>query len=368
MDSSWDLPRESVAVVLGTRPEIIKLAPLIKSLGPAAHVIHTGQHYDRLLSEVFLRGLDMGEPDCNLGVGGQTRGLQIGQAVSSLSEYFESRGFRAVVVQGDTNATLGGALAANATGVPVFHVEAGLRSFDRGMPEEHNRVLTDHLADCCFAPTELNRQNLLDEKIPDERIRVTGNTVVEALTSVWPEEDEVESVLGEAGLVRGEYALATFHRPENVDDPEALKRVFDALWGCALPVYMPLHPRGRRRLEGMGRDLNEPECRVVEAVDYRKFLCLVSGSGLIVSDSGGLQEEVTMLKKRMVVVRRSTERPESLEDFCVRIGPEGDLEGALAGEYADIETWAKYLQGVPSPFGDDKAAQRCMEELTARVG
>lgn len=368
MSSSWELPCESVAVVLGTRPEIIKLAPLIKSLGPAAHVVHTGQHYDKLLNEVFLKGLGIGAPDCKLNVGGQTRGLQIGQSVSTLSEYFMSAGFRAAVVQGDTNSTLGGALAANASRLALFHVESGLRSFDRGMPEEHNRVLTDHLADCCLAPTELNAQNMLDENIPEGRIRVTGNTVVEALTSVWPKADEIESVLGEAGLVRGEYVLATLHRPENVDEPEALKRVFDALWRCSFPVYMPLHPRGRRRLSDTARDLDYSRCRVVEAVDYRKFLCLLSGAAFIVSDSGGVQEEVTVLKKRMVVVRRSTERPESLEDFCVRVGPNEDLEAALEAECMNTETRAKGLEAVESPFGDGKAAQRCMEELVTRVG
>jgi len=172
---------KSVVVVLGTRPEIIKLGHIIRLLGSAASIVHTGQHFNTGLSQVFLDAFGLPAPNAVLGVGGARRGVQIGRIVEKLDGFLRTNSPDAIVVQGDTNSAVAGALAANACDIPLVHVESGLRSFDRRMPEEHNRVVADHLADLCCAPTEVNRSNLRDEGIPEDRIVVTGNTIVEAV-------------------------------------------------------------------------------------------------------------------------------------------------------------------------------------------
>lgn len=246
------LPPHSVAVVLGTRPEIVKLAHLIRLLGPAAMVIHTGQHYDAGLSDSFIRAFGLADPAVHLGVGGKTRGGQIGTAVSALDGYFDTHRPRAIVVQGDTNAALAGGIAANAREIPLVHVEAGLRSYDRRMPEEHNRVLIDHLGDLLCAPTQTSKENLLEEGIPHERIRVTGNTVVEAVFELLPGPEDRNVILHEYGLLSGSYILSTFHRPENVDDPERFGIILEQLASLELPVVLPLHPRSLARASKHG--------------------------------------------------------------------------------------------------------------------
>ena len=204
-------------VVLGTRPEIVKLAHIARILGDSGAVVHTGQHYDPGLSDSFFEQLDLPEPEVFLEIGGESRGRQIGLAVTALDGVFERMRPAAVVVQGDTNTVLAAALAANAREVPVVHVEAGLRSRDRRMPEEHNRVVTDHLADLLLAPTETSRSNLLAEGIPDERIVVTGNTVVEAVGELMPDADERRALAASYGVTPGRLILITLQRQENVD-------------------------------------------------------------------------------------------------------------------------------------------------------
>lgn len=238
-----DLPPDSVVVVLGTRPEIIKLAHVVRLLGPAAVVLHTGQHYDPELSGSFLEVFGLGEPHAYLGIGGQTRGQQIGMAVKALDDYLWELRPAAVVVQGDTNTALAGGLAANATNTMLVHVEAGLRSYDRRMPEEHNRVLIDHVGDLLCAPTDGSRKNLIEEGIPASRIRVTGNTVVEAVLELMPHPAAMALLLEQHNLTPGQFVLSTFHRPENVDDPERFRTVLHQLASLDLPVVLPLHPR-----------------------------------------------------------------------------------------------------------------------------
>ncbi len=195
-----ELRPKSIAVVLGTRPEIIKLGHVIRLLGPAARVIHTGQHYDAKLTDVFFEAFGIERPSELIGVGGKTRGDQIGLALSALEHAFLEDRPDAVVVQGDTNSTLAAALAANAREIPLIHVEAGLRSYDRRMPEEHNRVITDHLADLCLAPTPTASQNLRTEGISEDRIIVTGNTIVEAVNTLLPPPEVREQILRSRSL------------------------------------------------------------------------------------------------------------------------------------------------------------------------
>ena len=358
-----DLPPRSVVVVLGTRPEIIKLAHVIRLLGPAAVVLHTGQHYDRGLSGTFLDVFGLGEPYAYLGVGGETRGQQIGMAVKELDDHLSELRPGAVVVQGDTNTALAGGLAANALDTMLVHVEAGLRSYDRRMPEEHNRVLVDHVGDLLCAPTDVSRKNLLEEGIPESRIRVTGNTIVEAVHELMPDSSERTRLLGAHDLSSGRFILSTFHRPENVDDPERFRTLLGQLASLDLPVLLPLHPRSMARAteHGLGDLLGA--IRVIDPIGYPEFLGLGAESAFLVSDSGGVQEEVSIYKRSVIVVRRSTERPEVLGTFAELVEP-GPGISDIAGRWtADIPGLHQRLASIPSPYGDGTASTQIVQEI-----
>ncbi|WP_410671557.1 non-hydrolyzing UDP-N-acetylglucosamine 2-epimerase [Amycolatopsis sp. cmx-4-68] len=350
-------------LVCGTRPELIKLAPLVRLFGDEGTIVYTGQHYDESLYERIRAHLPPSNRFHELGVGGGRRGDQLGRTISAVDEVLATHPGRVVLVQGDTTSALAGALAANAHGLPLVHVEAGLRSHDRAMPEEHNRVLIDHLADLCCAPTELNRRNLLAENVPAERIAVTGNTVVEALEAALPPAAERAAVLAARRLVRDRYVLATIHRPENVDDPDRLAVILGELARLPLPVVFPLHPRTAKSVDrfGLGR-LLEP-LDVTEPQAYPDFLALAAETALIVSDSGGIQEEASVLKRPVVVVRRSTERPEIAGTFGVLV-PAGPSIGAEAARWLDdVAGHRERLRGLPSPYGDGSASARIVAAL-----
>ncbi|MYW65702.1 UDP-N-acetylglucosamine 2-epimerase (non-hydrolyzing) [Streptomyces sp. SID8379] len=360
----------SVAVVLGTRPELVKLAPLLHDLGDAARLVHTGQHWDEALSGRFLDELRLPEPQLLTGVGGHPRGTQIGRALQQLDSLFDADRPAAVVVQGDTNATLAGALAANARGIPLVHVEAGLRSRDRAMPEEHNRVMVDELADVLCAATEENAANLLAEGHPAERIHRTGNTVVEVVRSSLPATPERAALLASYGLTKDGYVLATVHRPENTDSPETLRALLTALGRIAAegaPVLLPLHPRTAAAVERFGLGALLDGLRVVEPVGYGEFLGLARHAALLVSDSGGVQEECTVLGRPLLVVRRSTERPESVDaGFAALVRPGPQLAETALARLADRAALLNSLARRASPYGDGLASAR-IARLTERV-
>lgn len=365
---SIDLPPASVAVVLGTRPEIIKLAHIIRLLGPAARVIHTGQHYDANLSDVFFGAFKLTPPAHYLEVGGEHRGVQIGEATSRLTRLLEDDPARAVVVQGDTNAVLAGALAANATETPLVHVEAGLRSHDRAMPEEHNRVVCDHLSDLCLAPTETAASNLETEGISRQRVAITGNTVVEALGSLLPAAGERAKVLADYGLTPDSFILSTFHRPENVDHPETWETILSDLVRSSLPVVLPLHPRSRRRASAFGLGPLLDQMQVVDPLPYPRFLSLLAECALAVTDSGGVQEEVSVVKRPVVVVRNSTERPEVLGTFAVLRQPGDGVSEAITRITETLDYTHRRLAETPTPYGDGTASVRSVtliEKLVA---
>nr|WP_240003507.1 UDP-N-acetylglucosamine 2-epimerase (non-hydrolyzing) [Streptomyces cinnamoneus] len=362
------LPPRSVAIVLGTRPELVKLTDLVRLLGPAAHLVHTGQHYDEELSGRFLTELGLPEPTFLTGVGGRPRAVQISAALAQLDDLFTTEPPLAVVVQGDTNAALAGALAANARGIPLVHVEAGLRSHDRAMPEEHNRVLIDRLADVLCAATEDNRANLLAEGVDDARVAVTGNTVVEAVLGQLPGERERTRLLAGRGLTADGYVLATVHRPENTDAPDALRAILGELGALATagrPVVLPLHPRTRGRIEAAGlTDLLAP-LTVTAPLGYSEFLALARHAALLVSDSGGIQEECTVLGRPLVVVRRSTERPEAMAEFADLVRPGREIGEAARRRLAEGPEGLARLAALPSPFGDGLASERIVNLLVA---
>ena len=345
----------SIAVVLGTRPEIIKLSGIVAALGDAAVIVHTGQHYDPSLSDVFFSQFGMPPPHHQVSIGGETRAGQIGNAILGLEEIFRRLDPLAVVVQGDTNTVAAGAIAANALGIPIVHVEAGLRSFDRAMPEEHNRVIADHLSDLCLAPTTTAETNLRSEGIPSERIVITGNTVVEALVRLMPSEGEQSEILSTFGVERNRYALATFHRPENVDDHGNLAALLESLASVPVPVLLPMHPRTVRRIQEFGLSDRLEALHVVEPIGYREFLSLGANAALLISDSGGVQEEVSVYKRPLIVVRRSTERPEVMGTFAELVPPGPGIATIASTWLEDLAAVHERLAGTPSPYGDASA-------------
>ena len=358
------MPRESVAVVVGTRPEAIKMSEIVRRLGHAAVLLHTGQHYSQDLWSSVADDLGLPCPHETLSVGGASRSAQIGDAVTALGAFLRRNDrVRAVMVHGDTNATLAGALAANAEGVPLVHVEAGLRSWDRRMPEEHNRVLVDHLADVCFAPSVVACQNLAAEGISDMRIALTGNTIVEVVRQLLPAKRECRRLCDAFGVEPGRFVLATVHRPENTDNAQQLHAILADLRALEFPVLLALHPRTR----GIADPASVHGLRVVEALPPRTFLGLLAESGLVVTDSGGVQEEVTVLGRPALIVRRSTERPEALGRWCDLVQPGHELRTAACERLASVEEW-RHKCSCASPYGDGRASQRIVEAVANLVG
>jgi UDP-N-acetylglucosamine 2-epimerase (non-hydrolysing) len=343
--------------VYGTRPEAVKLRGIAALLGADAVLIHTGQHYDPEMAAAFEAGIGFPPPDHRLAIGGGTRGRQIADATVGLEALFMAEHFGAVIVQGDTNSALTGALAANVAQLPLVHVEAGLRSRDRGMPEEHNRTVVDHLADLCCAPTSTSAANLANEGIfGDDRVTVTGNTVVEAVLALRPDAAATNAILATHGVERDRFVLATFHRPENVDDPEVLSTILSELAALPIPVVLPLHPRTAVRATEAGLEALLDKLLVAPPVGYRDFLALMGAAALIVSDSGGVQEESSVVKRPVIVVRRSTERPEVLGTFSRLVAPGPGVADAATEWLDDIAAVHARLATLPSPYGDGHAS------------
>ncbi len=352
-----------IAVVLGTRPEIIKMAPVVRACqarGEPALLVHTGQHYTFEMDAVFFAELGLPEADVNLEVGSGTQTYQVAAILSGLEPVLARHGPDVVLVEGDTNSVLAAALAAHKSGIAVGHVEAGLRSYDRRMPEETNRVLTDHLADLLFAPTDGARAILRGEGIPEDLIEVTGNTVVDELLRQRPRATGTDQ-LARFGIEPRRYALATFHRTENVDDPRRLRGILSGLAGVSaaldLPVLAALHPRTQKRVAALEGG-PQAGLRVLPPLGYLDFLGLHAEAALMLTDSGGLQEEACCLGVPCVTLRDNTERPESVQVGAnVLAGAEPERIVARAREMAGRpRDW-------PNPFGDGHAGERIVERL-----
>lgn len=359
------LDGRDVMFVLGTRPEIIKLAPIIRRMPERARVVHTGQHYDPELAEQIWDAMGLARPGVVLAVGGTGRAVQVGAALCELDLVVRTHRPRVVVVQGDTNATLAGALVANAHGIALVHVEAGLRSRDRAMPEEHNRVLVDHLADVLCAPTAANVDNLRAEGISDDRVHLTGNTIVESVQDQLRSGEDTTAVLRRHGVADGEYVVATIHRPENTDDPAALETILRELAAVRLPVVMPLHPRTRARVTAAGLDHLLAPITVCDPLVPDEFLALCTGAAAIVSDSGGLQEECSVIKRPLLVVRNSTERPEVMGTFAQRVLPGAEISATVNTWTSDVPASRARLAGIPSPYGTAESGDRIAELVLA---
>ena len=347
-----------IAVIVGTRPEIVKLAPVIRLLGDKAALIHSRQHEDEELSGVFLAAAGLTQAESLSGIRGEPRHAQVGRMVEQLGALLSARRPAAVIVQGDTNTASAGAQAASYTGVPVVHVEAGLRSGDRAMPEEINRCVTGVLADVHCAPTSLAVANLRAEGIPDGKIVLTGNTIVEATRRMMPGPRAARQIAVRLGVDPDGFVLATIHRPENTDDPARLEAILDELSKLGLPVVMPLHPRTRAAARRHGLTPALDRLHVVPPADHRTFLGLASQARLLVSDSGGVQEECTVLKRPLIVVRNSTERPESVTAGFAHLVQPGPAIGDLGRELIADAGLARRLAAIACPFGDGRASER----------
>ncbi|WP_019629119.1 non-hydrolyzing UDP-N-acetylglucosamine 2-epimerase [Actinomadura atramentaria] len=313
--------------VLGARPNFVKAAPVVRALearGAAQAVVHTGQHYDERMSEVFFTELGLPEPDVNLGVGSGGHAAQTAALLTGLEAEFLRRAPRLVVVYGDVNSTIAAALAAAKIGVPVAHVEAGLRSFDMTMPEEVNRRVTDQLSDLCLVTSPEAVGHLANEGVAVERIHFVGNPMIDTLLGNLARFDTARARAEHA--LPDRYVLATLHRPANVDDPATAADLVGHLHGVAdlADVVIPVHPRGRAALLAAGLD-EHPRVHVREPLGYLDFLAAVRGAAAVVTDSGGLQEETTVLGVPCLTVRPNTERPATITHGTNRLVTPAEL-------------------------------------------
>jgi UDP-N-acetylglucosamine 2-epimerase (non-hydrolysing) len=352
--------------VVGARPNFMKAAPVVHALegGPLPQMlIHTGQHYDQRLSEIFFDELRLPEPDLNLGVGSGSHAGQTAALISALEPVLIEARPRAVVVYGDVNSTLATSLVAVKLQVPVAHVEAGLRSFDRTMPEEINRVVTDAVAQVHFVTSPEALAHLAREGVSSERMFFVGNPMIDTLLQVIPRLDP-EGARRSLGL-EPDYGVVTLHRPSNVDDSEAATRVVEGLHKVAerVPLVIPLHPRGWRRLDTLGLGGHE-RVLVVEPLGYLEFVSLMAGARLVLTDSGGIQEETTVLGVPCLTLRWNTERPITISHGTNRLV--GD-EPKLIAEGADHALSRSWEPGRP-PLWDGHAGERIGRTLVELFG
>ena len=347
--------------VVGARPQFVKLAPVAAECarrGVEHTIVHTGQHYDPMLSDVFFRDLGIPDPDVHLGVGSGGHGVQTGAILGAMDAVLEEHAPDWVLVYGDTNSTLAGALSAVKLHLPVAHLEAGLRSFNRRMPEEHNRVLTDHAADLLLAPTEVARDHLTAEGLADRTV-VVGDVMIDVLHQVRDELADTGAVLAELGQERGGFSVATIHRAENTDDPARLRAVVEALQQVDHPVVLLAHPRLRARAEQQGLDLDGGSLTTRPPLPYPALVGAVSAARGVITDSGGLQKEAFALRTPCTTVRTETEWVETVQlGWNVLVEPGPALRDA-ASRPAPEATEA-------APYGTGHAAAAVLDALTER--
>jgi UDP-N-acetylglucosamine 2-epimerase (non-hydrolysing) len=351
--------------IVGARPNFPKAAPVIAALaklGTPQQLVHTGQHYDEGMSEVFLRQLGLPEPDVNLGVGSGTHARQTAAIMTGLEDLFLAQRPAVVVVYGDVNSTVASALVAAKLRIPLAHVEAGLRSFDMTMPEEINRIVTDRLSDLLFATSADAVAHLGNEGVAPAKIHFVGNPMIDTLLANLDRFDPVKAQ-AQHGLT-SRYVVATLHRPGNVDDPADALLLVKAVHAVAdqVPVVLPLHPRGRTRLDEAGL-FAHPALRVIEPVGYVEFIGLVRGAAAVVTDSGGVQEETTMLGVPCLTLRPNTERPVTITHGTNRLVTREGLPLAIEEclKAGRAKTWAT------PPLWDGKAGGRIAAVLASAI-
>lgn len=353
-----------IVSVVGARPQFVKLAPIHKAALAAGveHVIvHTGQHYDPMLSDVFFEDLGIGTPDVHLGVGSGSHGVQTGSMLAALDAVFDEHRPDWVLVYGDTNSTVAAALSAVKMHIPVAHLEAGLRSFNRRMPEEHNRVMTDHAADLLLAPTQVAADHLASEGL-EPRTVLVGDVMTDVLFEVRDEVAGAPSgLIDELGLSTGEYYVATIHRAENTDDPKRLAEVADALADLDRPVILLAHPRVVAKAASHGIGLTRGSLVSHAPLAYADLIAAAVSSAGVVTDSGGLQKEAFLLRVPCTTVRTETEWVET-----VTLG--WNVLANTAEEIASGVTRERPAETTEAPYGDGHAAERVIAELLRASG
>lgn len=352
-----------IAVVLGTRPEIIKMAPVIRECERRSQdyfVLHTGQHYSYEMDRVFFEELELPQPAYNLDAGSGTHAEQTGKIMAGIEKVLMKEMPDVILVQGDTNTVLAGALAASKLHIKVGHVEAGLRSYDRTMPEEINRVIADHISDYLFAPTEIAKNNLTKEGIPEDKIFITGNTIVDSVYQNREIAERKVDVLKNLGLKPKEYFLVTAHRAENVDNNSKLGEILKGLKlignEFSLPVVFPMHPRTRKMIQEFGFEFDG--IRAIDPIGFLEFLQLEANARLALTDSGGVQEETCILGIPCVTMRDNTERPETLEVKS------NTIVGANSTRMLNgVKQMLKQGNGWKNPFGDGQSGSTIVKLL-----
>lgn len=364
------MPVRTVHLVAAARPNFMKVAPLWHALQESGDhrpiLVHTGQHYDANMSADVLADLGLPAPDFDLGVGSGSHAEQTGRVMIAYGAVAEAHRPDWLVVVGDVNSTLACALVGAKLGIPTVHLEAGLRSRDRRMPEELNRLATDALCDVLWTPSPDADRNLIAEGIPPSRISRVGNIMLDSFEMSRPA-IEAAAMAGALGLAPGGYGVVTLHRPSNVDDEAQLRRLADALVAiqARLPLVFPVHPRTAARLAaaGLAGALEQAGVRLIEPIPYIRFMSLVLGAGAVITDSGGLQEETTYLGIPCFTLRENTERPITIDEGTNRLATPDNLAGLLDTALA--------ASAAPPPrpeFWDGRTALRCLADLRLRDG
>lgn len=358
-----------IAIILGTRPELIKMAPVIRqceSQNVDYFVIHTGQHYSFEMDEIIFNDLDLPLPKYRLSVGSGSHGQQTGKMMIEIEQILIQEKPTVTLVQGDTNSVLAGALTASKLHIAVGHIEAGLRSFDRKMPEEINRVITDHISDYLFTPTVNAEKYLLNEGIPKEKIFITGNTIVDSVTQSVDLAGKKSNILNDLKIKSKNYFLLTIHRAENTDHQETLEKLIIAIDTISkqhpsITIVWPLHPRTKAKLDefNLYNKLNDNvNIKLIKPVGFLDFLQLESNAKLAITDSGGVQEEVCIIKVPCVTLRDNTERPETI-DVKSNIIVGSNLNKIVDG----VNYMLKKTNDWSNPFGDGTSSQQIIEIL-----
>ncbi|TAN77799.1 MAG: UDP-N-acetylglucosamine 2-epimerase (non-hydrolyzing) [Gallionella sp.] len=360
---------DSILCVVGARPNFMKMAPIMAALGDlepklAVSLVHTGQHYDAAMNHQYFEALGIPQPDTNLEVGSGSHAVQTAEVMRRFEPVLDAKRPSAVLVVGDVNSTLACALVAAKKGIPVIHVEAGLRSFDRAMPEEINRILTDQISDLLFITERSGRENLLREGIADSRIRFVGNVMIDTLRRNLEKAVPVAGILKDA--CRGTfldghdgYAVLTLHRPSNVDDPDTLRTLLETVLkiGARLPVIFPLHPRTRAMIErfGFNKMLDVHELLQLPPIGYLEMLGLMKDARVVLTDSGGIQEETTALGVPCITLRNNTERPITVDEGTNTIA--GQDPAKILAAFDEIMRGGGKAGRVPE-FWDGQASVR----------
>ena len=337
-----------IALIAGARPNFMKLAPVLRTLtekGADTIVIHTGQHYDYNMSEIFFDELGIPSPDVHLGVGSDSHARQTAKVMIQFEELCIAERPSLVVVFGDVNSTVACALVAAKMSIPVAHVESGLRSFDREMPEEINRIVTDHLSSWLFTTTELASQNLVNEGIQENKISLVGNVMIDTLIHQTPKINE-SKVLKLLGLEKSNYDVLTLHRPSNVDDPDKFSTILGKLSAIEnrRKIVFPAHPRTLSKIEEFGLRGELMNMEIIQPLGYHDFSHLLKHSNSVWTDSGGIQEECTHYKIRCFTLRENTERPETIDSGSNRLVSLDDdfsqhYNRSISDSIADIPLW-----------------------------